>query len=756
MKKRLLSIVLSLCMVLALMPMTAFAETSGSTEDGFSYTISDYGEVTITGYTGSATEITIPDTIDGYPVKAIGDSAFYYCTTPKSVNIPDGVTSIGYDAFYNCGSLESINIPDSVTSIGDRAFTDCFKLEIINIPDSVKFIGESAFYNCVNLTEITVDEDNEYYSSVNGVLLDKNKTRLLVIPGGYTGTFDIPDTVTAIEDSASYYCSKLEGVTIPTGVTAIGFYVFMLCDNLKSVTIPSSVKTIGRSAFHGCTSLEYINIPDSVTSIGESAFYYCTSLKSIVIPHKVTAISDRTFTFDSSLENVFLSDKVTSIGVAAIPDTASQIRYSLDETAGKVTITDVSLGSGRTAVEIPSYIDGYPVSAVKASAFDGCDSLERIFLPENISVPDGEIPDTATKISYSLDTERGEVTVTEINLGYNKTSVDIPKKIFGYPVAAVATSEQSKVGAHTCKVVTATCTAKAVCSLCGQVLSEKNPDNHSGSMVCDTNETQHKKYWNCCDAVVTDYEDHTWNNGVCSVCDYVCEHSGGEANCTDKAECEYCGEEYGELDSSNHDLENIPAKDATVTETGNIEYWQCENCKGCFSDKDGKNSIDIADTVTKKLPPEIIEGMDQSVIAGEKKALSFTSNAAFDDFKRVGLDGSELSEEYYEKAEGSIIITLDADYVATLPVGEHTIGIVSESGTAETAFTVEEKAAPGTSDDSDKDNSSDKDNDSKIDSEDSVKTGDNTNLALWIALMLLCGAGITGNTIYTRRKRTNE
>ena len=139
--------------------------------------------------------------------------------------------------------------------------------------------------------------------------------------------------------------------------------------------------------------------------------------------------------------------------------------------------------------------------------------------------------------------------------------------------------------------------------------------------------------------------------------------------------------------------------------------------------------------------------MDQSVTEGEKKALSFTSNAAYSDFIRVGLDGSELSEENYEKAEGSIIITLDADYVATLPAGEHTIGIVSESGTAETTFTVEEKAAPGTSDDSDKD--------SKADAEDSAKTGDDTNLALWLALMLLSGAGITSTAVYTRRKRTN-
>ncbi|MGO5479191.1 InlB B-repeat-containing protein [Anaerovoracaceae bacterium HCP3S3_H6] len=242
-----------------------------------------------------------------------------------------------------------------------------------------------------------------------------------------------------------------------------------------------------------------------------------------------------------------------------------------------------------------------------------------------------------------------------------------------------------------------------------------------------------------------------------------CPHDGDketrnakEATCT---EAGYSGDVYclvcnemitkgHDINMASHKLNYIPKTDATVTETGNDEYWQCTVCDKYFSDAAGTNEIKLDDTVISKLPPEIIKGMDQSVTEGEKKALSFTSNAAYSDFIRVELDGSELSEEYYEKAEGSIIITLDADYVATLPAGEHTIGIVSESGTATTTFTVAEKAAPGTSDDSDRD--------SKADADKNAKTGDDTNLALWLALMLLSGAGITGTVVYTRRKRTNE
>ena len=211
-------------------------------------------------------------------------------------------------------------------------------------------------------------------------------------------------------------------------------------------------------------------------------------------------------------------------------------------------------------------------------------------------------------------------------------------------------------------------------------------------------------------------------------------HTGGEATCTSKAVCEYCDEEYGELDSTNHNLENTPAKDATVTETGNKEYWHCKDCGKYFADENGENEIALADTVIAKLPPEIIKGAGQSITQGESKALSFTSNAAFSDFVRVELDGKTLDEKNYTVKEGSTVVTLKADYVATLSVGEHTIGIVSESGTATTTFTVNAKAV--------------------VDSDtNSPQTGDSSHMALWIALLFVSGAGVIGITVYGKKKR---
>ena len=251
-------------------------------------------------------------------------------------------------------------------------------------------------------------------------------------------------------------------------------------------------------------------------------------------------------------------------------------------------------------------------------------------------------------------------------------------------------------------------------------------------------------------ALQSEHTDADPKDHICDVCGAVLsQHTGGEATCIDRAICDYCGEEYGEPDSTNHDLEHVPAKAATVTETGNIEYWQCKDCGAIFSDPDGKDEIALEDTVIAKLPPKIIEGTGQSVTAGEKKELSFTSNAAFSDFIRVELDGKTLDEKNYTASEGSTVVTLDADYVSTLSAGEHTIGIVSESGTAATKFTVNAKTETETDNNTNSQQTG-------ANNTNSPQTGDNSPLALWIAILFASGCLLTVTVIYRKKKKYNR
>ena len=225
---------------------------------------------------------------------------------------------------------------------------------------------------------------------------------------------------------------------------------------------------------------------------------------------------------------------------------------------------------------------------------------------------------------------------------------------------------------------------------------------------------------------------------ICDICGVKFSgHTGGEATCTDKAVCDYCGKEYGEPDSSNHDLEKIPAKDATAAETGNKEHWHCLDCDKLFADEDGENEIELKDTEIAKLPPEITDGKEQTVSTEDQEDVSFSSDADIDDFIRVELDGKILDEKNYTVGEDGTVVTLKADFVKTLSAGEHTIGIVSESGTATATFTVKAKAAA--------DNGTD-----------TPQTGDNSHMALWITLLFAsCGALIGTAVVSKKRKRGN-
>jgi len=277
---------------------------------------------------------------------SIGDYEFVANYSLTTYTIPAGVTSIGDGAFLACENLTSVTIPSSVTSIGFMAFAYCKSLTSITIPAGVTSIGDVAFNGCSSLTSITVDTQNQTYSSVEGILFNKNRTVLIQYPASkQERTYAIPAGVTSIEDGAFQECSRLTSVTIPASVTSIGSSAFIYCSGLTSITvdtqnqtyssiegvlynknrtvlvvypagkqvrtyaIPAGVTSIEYGAFWDCTGLTSITIPASVTSIGGSAFLRCTGLTSLTIPASVTSIGESAFFEWTSSQTIIIQGK---------------------------------------------------------------------------------------------------------------------------------------------------------------------------------------------------------------------------------------------------------------------------------------------------------------------------------------------------------------------------------------------------------------------------------------------------------------
>ena len=293
------------------------------------------------------------------------------------------------------------------------------------------------------------------------------------------------------------------------------------------------------------------------------------------------------------------------------------------------------------------------------------------------------------------------------------------------------------------------------CPECGATKTEPiDATGHSWKSDWTSDATHH---WHECANESCDVTDNAGKNGYA-------EHSGGKATCKAQAICEICGDSYGSLDLNNHtDLKHIDAKAATAAEEGNIAYWYCDGCKKYFSDAAATKEITKAATVTAKLPPKITAGDGAAVTQGEKKELAFTSDASFADFVRVELDGTALEEKNYTKREGSTIITLNRDFVATLSVGEHTLAIVSQHGTATAKFTVKAKPAETatpqptvTPQPTPTVQPTAQPTPTVQPVSPILRTGDTANPALWFALLIVSGGAAIGITVASRKKKHNK
>ncbi len=304
----------------------------------------------------------------------------------------------------NQDEIISVYIEDGVTSISSSAFAYCEQLTEIIIPASIKYIGDGAFDQCVNLTGIIVSEQNLFYSSVDGVLYNKNKTELLKCPAK-AKKLKIHDSVITIQGDAFQECKEIAEITIPADVRHITRGVFCYCENLNSLSvendnpcfcsidgmlfdkdatvlyscpaqkkiasIPNSIETIDAYAFANCEELTSVKIPDSVSVIGDYAFYQCINLKSITIPENITELGNSIFKSCKALETVSLPSQIMHIPESMFWDCSLLKKLTIK--APKISLGYCALSNCTSLTSIDA-----PIVKLGKDALDGCSKLEHI------------------------------------------------------------------------------------------------------------------------------------------------------------------------------------------------------------------------------------------------------------------------------------------------------------------------------------------------------------------------------------------
>lgn len=273
----------------------------------------------------SLTELNIPDS-----VRLIENRAFYGCFSLREVKMGNGIQKFGSDLFMYCQNLEQVTLPDTLLEISDSLFYGCYKLKSVSVGSKTKVIDTKAFETCTSMESILVNDDNPYYSSNDGILFNKEQTKLIYFPSAKSTTYEISDTVTVIGENAFSGCNSIQEITIPASVNKIDLSAMNNMRGLRYIDVapanreyssidgilynkeqtttllcpyawenstyltPETVTTIGEGAFPGDVLICF-ELTEGVTTIKKNAFSNCPHLATITLPESLTTLEDSCF-----------------------------------------------------------------------------------------------------------------------------------------------------------------------------------------------------------------------------------------------------------------------------------------------------------------------------------------------------------------------------------------------------------------------------------------------------------------------------
>ena len=397
----------------------AGAGAGGAIVPIYTYTLDDANRATITGYSGNATALYIPDEIDGHEVVAIGDRAFQNQTDLRTVMIPDSVTEIEAYSFNNCTNLSNVTLSKSLKYMGGRAFGSCEKITQIEIPKSLDNCGNSGYASyhgpfgaCSGLKKITFEEGATEVS--NGLFRGCTGLEEINIPDGVTKiesssfedcinlvSVNISDSVIKIENEAFAGCEKIESINIPDSVTEIGESTFANCSKLSNVKLSKNLEYMGGRAFGSCEKITQIEIPKSLDNCGNSGYasYHgpfgaCSGLKKITFEEGTTEISSGLFRGCTGLEEINIPNSVTEIESSSFEDCINLVSVNIPDSVIKIGNEAFAGCKKIESINIPD-----SVTEIGGSTFANCSKLSNVKLSKNLEYMGGRAFGSCEKIT---------------------------------------------------------------------------------------------------------------------------------------------------------------------------------------------------------------------------------------------------------------------------------------------------------------------------------------------------------------------
>ena len=404
--KRILSLLLVICMTFSLLPVTAFAgdeDTTGSIDVNggkINYEINE-DHVIITGGDSSLTKIEIPAKIENLPVTTIKSEAFYgYNTTSckelTSVKFPASLTTIEASAFAACKNLSTVDFSQctELTLIGKEVFSGDKSITSVTLPNSLEDLGDNAFNSC-GLTSLDLSNCDKLIHINDGTFYKNESLESVKLPNkiklidenafwGCVGLKDInfSECTSLIKIENSAFCGTgLESIELPASIVSLGEAAFKQCTQLKSADLSSckGLTVISNEMFHEDGSLSSVNLPSSITSIGNSAFRACTLQNIDLSQLSLTEIGENAFGSNSALKEVKLPKSLETIESEAF--TACNVLSNVDLSVCTSLKRIGELAFNSTAITSVTFPDS--LETIDKKAFSDCVSLKEVNWPTN-------------------------------------------------------------------------------------------------------------------------------------------------------------------------------------------------------------------------------------------------------------------------------------------------------------------------------------------------------------------------------------